>query len=79
MKFFKLALLVLPLFVIADNPVDPADIDAAKEVSEPVAQKEVAQVEPSKADSKEIKESVYKEETPSDAVILFYIVAMMVL
>jgi hypothetical protein len=79
MKFFKLALLVLPLFVIADNPVDPADIDAVKEVSEPVAQKEVAQVEPSKADSKEMKESVYKEETPSDAVILFYIVAMMVL
>ena len=57
MKFFKLALLVLPLFVIADNPVDPADIDAAKEGSEPVAQKEVAQVEPSKADSKEIKET----------------------
>ncbi len=79
MKFFKLALLVLPLFVIADNPVDPADIDAVKEVSEPVAQKEVAQVEPSKADSKEMKESVHKEETPSDAVILFYIVAMMVL
>lgn len=79
MKFFKLALLVLPLFVIADNPVDPADIDAVKEVSEPVAQKEVAQVEPSKADSKEMKESVYKEETPSDVVIIFYIVAMMVL
>ena len=79
MKFFKLALLVLPLFVIADNPVDPADIDAAKEAPEPVAQKEVAQVEPSKADSKEIKESVYKEETPSDAVMIFYIVAMMVL
>ena len=79
MKFFKLALLVLPLFVIADNPVGPADIDAVKEVSEPVAQKEVAQVEPSQADSKEMKESVYKEETPSDAVILFYIVAMMVL
>jgi len=79
MKFFKLALLVLPLFVIADNPVDPADIDAAKEAPEPVAQKEVAQVEPSKADSKEIKESVYKEETPSDAVMIFYIFAMMVL
>lgn len=79
MKFFKLALLVLPLFVIADNPVDPADIDAVKEVSEPVAQKEVAQVESSKADSKEMKESVYKEETPSDLVIMFYIVAMMVL
>jgi len=79
MKFFKLALLVLPLFVIADNPVSPADIDAVKEVSEPVAQKEVAQVESSKADSKEMKESVYKEETPSDVVIIFYIVAMMVL
>lgn len=79
MKFFKLALLVLPLFVIADNPVDPADIDAVKEVSEPVAQKEVAPVESSKADSKEMKESVYKEETPSDVVIIFYIVAMMVL
>ena len=79
MKFFKLALLVLPLFVIADNPVDPADIDAVKEVSEPVAQKEVAQVESSKADSKEMKESVYKEETPSDLVIIFYIVVMMVL
>lgn len=79
MKFFKLALLVLPLFVIADNPVDPADIDAVKEVSEPVAQKEVAQVESSKADSKEMKESVYKEETPSDAVMIFYIFAMMVL
>ena len=79
MKFFKLALLVLPLFVIADNPVDPADIDAVKEVSEPVVQKEVAQIEPSQDDSKEMKESVYKEETPSDVVIIFYIVAMMVL
>ena len=79
MKFFKLALLVLPLFVIADNPVDPADIDAVKEVSEPVVQKEVAQMEPSQDDSKEMKESVYKEETPSDVVIIFYIVAMMVL
>ena len=79
MKFFKLALLVLPLFVIADNPVGPADIDAVIEVSEPVAQKEVAQVESSKADSKEMNESVYKEETPSDLVIVFYIVAMMVL
>ena len=68
-----------PTPLIADNPVDPADMDAAKEVSEPVAQKEVAQVEPSKADSKEIKESVYKEETPSDAVMIFYIFAMMVL
>ena len=79
MKFFKLALLVLPLFVIADNPVGPADIDAVKEVSEPVVQKEVAQMEPSQDDSKEMKESVYKEDTPSDAVMIFYIVAMMVL
>ena len=33
MKLFKLSLLVLPLFVLADNPILPDDIDTGKENS----------------------------------------------
>ena len=33
MKYFKLTLLALPLFVMADNPVVPADLDSAEQKS----------------------------------------------
>ena len=33
MKYFKLTLLALPLFVMADNPVAPADLDSAEQKS----------------------------------------------
>tara|TARA_A100000164_G_C21876133_1_gene757681 strand:+ start:215 stop:472 length:258 start_codon:yes stop_codon:yes gene_type:complete len=31
MKYLKLSLLILPLFVLADNPILPDDIDTGKE------------------------------------------------
>ena len=33
MKFIKLSLLVLPLMVMADNPVVPVDVDSAEKKS----------------------------------------------
>ena len=48
MKLFKLSLLVFPLFVLADNPILPADIDAVQESSTQEIVEEVAQEEPSK-------------------------------
>ena len=88
MKFFKLSLLVLPLFVLADNPILPEDIDSAQETSaqetsvqetlEQVVKEEPAQVIYS--DSKiKTTESNYKEEIPRDFVLLSFIFSMLVL
>ena len=88
MKFFKLSLLVLPLFVLADNPILPADIDSAQETSaqetsvpetlEQVVKEEPAQV--TYSDSKiKTTESNYKEEIPRDFVLLSFIFSMLVL
>ena len=48
MKFLKLCLLILPLFVLADNPILPADIDAVQETSSQEIVEDVAQEEPAK-------------------------------
>jgi len=88
MKFFKLSLLVLPLFVLADNPILPEDIDSAQETSaqetsvqetlEQVVKEEPAQV--TYSDSKiKTTESNYQEEIPRDFVLLSFIFAMLVL
>ena len=88
MKFFKLSLLVLPLFVLADNPILPADIDSAQETSaqetsvpetlEQVVKEEPAQV--TYSDSKiKTTESNYQEEIPRDFVLLSFIFSMLVL
>ena len=88
MKFFKLSLLVLPLFVLADNPILPEDIDSAQETSaqETSAQETLEQVvkeEPAQvtySDSKiKTTESSYQEEIPRDFVLLSFIFAMLVL
>jgi hypothetical protein len=88
MKFFKLSLLVLPLFVLADNPILPEDIDSAQETSaqETSAQETLEQVvkeEPAQvtySDSKiKTTESNYQEEIPRDFVLLSFIFAMLVL
>ena len=88
MKFFKLSLLVLPLFVLADNPILPADIDSAQETSaqetlvpetlEQVVKEEPAQVTYSDSIIK-TTESNYQEEIPRDFVLLSFIFAMLVL
>ena len=88
MKFFKLSLLVLPLFVLADNPILPEDIDSAQETSaqETSAQETLEQVvkeEPAQvtySDSKiKTTESNYQEEIPRDFVLLSFIFSMLVL
>ena len=93
MKFFKLSLLVLPLFVLADNPILPADIDSAQETSaqetsaqetsaqetlEQVVKEEPVQVTYSDSIIK-TTESNYQEEIPRDFVLLSFIFAMLVL
>ena len=83
MKFLKLCLLILPLFVLADNPILPADIDAVQETSSQEIVEDVAQEEPAKildSDS-EIKssQSSYQQETPPDLVLLSMIFTILIL
>ena len=83
MKFLKLSLLVFPLFVLADNPILPADIDAVQETStqeivEEVAQEETAKILDSDSESKSTKSS-YQQETPPDLVLMSMIFTILVL
>ena len=83
MKFFKLSLLVFPLFVLADNPILPADIDSAhassaQETSEQIIKEEPAQVMYTDSKAK-TTESTYQEETPRDFVLLSFIFTMLVI
>ena len=83
MKLFKLSLLVLPLFVLADNPILPADIDTMQETSTNEIVEEVAQEEPSKimdSDSEtKSTQSSYQQETPPDLVLMSMIFTILVL
>ena len=80
MKFFKLSLLVLPLFVFADNPILPADIDAAQETPTQETAEIMVQEEPAKAlPSDSEAESNDQQETPRDFVLLSAIFAILIL
>ncbi len=83
MKFLKLSLLIMPLFVLADNPILPADIDAVQENSTQEIVEEVAQAEPAKildSDSEtKSTQSSYQQETPPDLVLLSMIFTILVL
>jgi len=80
MKFFKLSLLVLPLFVLADNPILPADIDAAQETPTQETAEIMVQEEPAKAlPSDSEAESNDQQETPRDFVLLSAIFAILIL
>ena len=83
MKFLKLCLLVLPLFVLADNPILPADIDAVQETSTQEIVEDVAQEEPAKildSDSEtKSSQSSYQQETPPDLVLLSMIFTILIL
>ena len=83
MKFLKLSLLIMPLFVLADNPILPADIDAVQETSTQEVVEEVAQAEPAKildSDSEtKSTQSSYQQETPPDLVLLSMIFTILVL
>ena len=83
MKLFKLSLLVFPLFVLADNPILPADIDAIQETStneivEEVAQEEPAKIIDSNSETKSTQSS-YQQETPPDLVLMSMIFTILVL
>ena len=83
MKLFKLSLLVFPLFVLADNPILPADIDTMQETStneivEQVAQEEPAKIIDSDSETKSTQSS-YQQETPPDLVIMSMIFTILVL
>ena len=83
MKLFKLSLLVFPLFVLADNPILPADIDTIQETStneivEEVAQEEPAEIIDSNSETKSTQSS-YQQETPPDLVLMSMIFTILVL
>ena len=83
MKLFKLSLLVFPLFVLADNPILPADIDtmqenSTNEIVEQVAQEEPAKIIDSDSETKSTKSS-YQQETPPDLVLMSMIFTILVL
>ena len=83
MKLFKLSLLVFPLFVLADNPILPADIDTMQETStneivEEVAQEEPAEIIDSNSETKSTQSS-YQQETPPDLVLMSMIFTILVL
>ena len=83
MKLFKLSLLVFPLFILADNPILPADIDTMQETStneivEEVAQEEPAKIIDSDSDTKSTQSS-YQQETPPDLVLMSMIFTILVL
>ena len=83
MKFLKLSLLVFPLFVLADNPILPADIDSVQETStqeivEEVAQEETAKILDSDSEIKSTQSS-YQQETPPDLVLLSMIFTILIL
>ena len=83
MKLFKLSLLVFPLFVLADNPILPADIDTMQETStneivEQVAQEEPAKIIDSDSETKSTQSS-YQQETPPDLVLMSMIFTILVL
>ncbi len=80
MKFFKLSLLVLPLFVFADNPILPADINAAQETPTQETAEIMVQEESAEALSSDSEvESNYQQETPRDFVLLSVIFAILIL
>ena len=83
MKLFKLSLLVFPLFVLADNPILPADIDTMQETSTNEIVEEVAQEEPAKiidSDSEtKSTQSSYQQEIPPDLVLMSMIFTILVL
>ena len=83
MKFLKLSLLIMPLFVLADNPILPADIDAVQESSTQEIIEEVVQEEPAKildSDSgTKLTQSNYQQETPPDLVLFSMIFIILVL
>ena len=83
MKLFKLSLLVFPLFVLADNPILPADIDtmqenSTNEIVEEVVQEEPAKIIDSDSESKSTQSS-YQQETPPDLVLMSMIFTILVL
>jgi sensor histidine kinase YesM len=84
MKFFKLSLLVLPLFIFADNPILPSDIDVVQQTStQENTIEEVVSEEPEKiiSSNTEIKstQSSYQQETPPDLVLFSWIMLILVL
>ena len=83
MKFLKLSLLILPLFVLADNPILPADIDAVQETSTQEIVEDVAQEEPAKildsASEAKSTQSSYQQETPPDLVLFSMMFLILVL
>jgi len=83
MKFLKLSLLILPLFVLADNPILPADIDAVQETSTQEIVEDAVQEEPAKildsASETKSTQSSYQQETPPDLVLLSMLFLILVL
>lgn len=86
MKFLKLSLLLLPLFVLADNPILPDDIDTGKENStqaydQSIAESKSVEVEKNKTEQTDTEVKITKSDLnqENDLVLTLFLLTMIAL
>ncbi|MBD62685.1 MAG: hypothetical protein CMD68_01225 [Gammaproteobacteria bacterium] len=86
MKYLKLSLLVLPLFVLADNPVLPDDIDTGKENStqaydQSIAESQSIEVDKNKTEQTDSEVKIIKSDLnqENDLVLTLFLLTMIAL
>lgn len=86
MKFLKLSLLLLPLFVLADNPILPDDIDTGKENStqaydQSIAESKSVEVDKNKTEKTDTEVKITKSDLnqENDLVLTLFLLTMIAL
>ncbi len=86
MKFLKLSLLLLPLFVLADNPILPDDIDTGKENStqaydQSIAESKSVEVDKNKTEQTDTEVKITKSDLnqENDLVLTLFLLTMIAL
>lgn len=86
MKYLKLSLLLLPLFVLADNPILPDDIDTGKENStqaydQSIAESKSVEVDKNKTEQTDTEVKITKSDLnqENDLVLTLFLLTMIAL
>ena len=83
MKLFKLSLLVFPLFVLADNPILPDDIDTVKENStqaydQSIAEPQSVEVDKNKTEQTDTEVKITKSDLSQENDIILTLLLFMI-
>ena len=83
MKYLKLSLLVLPLFVLADNPILPDDIDTVKENStqaydQSIAEPQSVEVDKNKTEQTDTEVKITKSDLSQENDIILTLLLFMI-